>query len=651
MTSCNRIFNRISNPLTVVSWNSNIRAAVDNGCSKKALLVFRQMKESGIQPDNFTFPFIAKACARLSHLQNSEIIHSHIAKSPFSSDIFVQTAMVDMYAKCHRLDSAHAVFIGMPERDVASWNVIIVGFSQLGLLDRVLDLFHQMRLANFKPDSITIISLTQSSANMKNLNVVKAVHSLGIHTGVKADTSVANTWIAAYAKCNDLDSAESVFNGISMAARTVVSWNSMIAGYAYLDRFIEVICFFRRMCKDGTRPDLSTILSLLSACARSGSLLQGQLIHSWAIKEGFDLDVLVVNTLISMYSKCGDVISARFLFDKMLDRTCVSWTVMIGGYAQKGDVDEALELFYAMEAAGVKPDAVTVVAVLSACSQTGALDLGRWINRYAIANGLIENVMVSNAVVDMYAKCGSIDEARGLFNSMPGKTIVSWTTMIAGYAMNGDFEEAFDLFSRMVKSGLKPNCVTFLAVLQACTHAGFLEKGLEYFNLMVEIYQLRPELEHYACMADLLGRSGRVKQALEFIQSMPVEPDAGLWGALLGACRIHNAVEVGEYVADHLFMIESQTAVSYVAMANIYAALGRWEGVAKIRAMMKSKGVRKLPGRSLIRVNGKVHAFTVEDRHHPEGFQIYEVLGGLALQLKEAGFRPNSIYVLLEEWE
>ncbi|KAF8404525.1 hypothetical protein HHK36_009410 [Tetracentron sinense] len=401
-----------------------------------------------------------------------------------------------MYVKCVNLEFAHSSFERMPEKDVASWNAMIMGFAQLGLLNRVSVLFCEMRFMGLKPDSITVIGLTQSSSNAKNLNMVKAIHCFGIQIGTGEDFSVTNTWIAAYAKCDDSGLAERVFHGIPTDLRTVVSWNSMIAG----------------------------------------------------------------------------------------------------GYAKKGDVEEALALFYAMELAGHQPDMVTVVALLSACGQTGALDLGRWINKYAIANGFKESVIVCNALIDMYAKCGSINDAYGLFHTMPERTTVSWTTMIAGYALNGEFKEALNLFSHMVGSGLKPNHITFIAVLQACTHA----------------------------------------EALEVIQNVPVKPDASVWGTLLGACKIHRDVEIGEYVADRLFELEPQATVSYVAMANIYVAEGRWEGIMRIRAMMKYNRVTKLPGCSLTQVNGKIHAFTVEDRGHHVCLRIYEVLDDLALQLKES---------------
>ncbi|XP_043718572.1 pentatricopeptide repeat-containing protein At4g19191, mitochondrial [Telopea speciosissima] len=645
-SSVSQSFNRFSNLSAVALWNSNIRSTVGEGLSHKALLLFRQMKQSGLEPDNLTFPFVAKACAKLSNLKYSEIIHTHVVKSPFWSDIFVQTAMVSMYIKCGELNSACYLFEEMPVKDVASWNAMILGFAQSGLLGTVSKLLCQMRLMGFKPDSITLIALIQLSSNTTNLKEARAVHCFGIQLGLGDDVSVANTLIAAYAKCNDLGSAEGVFNGISLGMKSVVSWNSMISGCAHLEESAEAIGFYRLMCQNGVKSDVSTFLSLLSSCVQPEALLPGKALHSHAVQTGCDLDISVINTLISMYSKCGDINSARYLFNTMYERTYVSWTAMISGYAEKGNLDEALSLFYDMVAAGEKPDLVTVLALLSACGQTGALETGRWINLYAISKGLRGNVLVCNALIDMYAKCGSMEDAIDLFQTMPERTIITWTTMIAGYALNGESTEALSFFSQMMEFGLKPNHITFLAVLQACTHAGFLEKGWKYFNLMTKVYKVSPRLEHYACMADLLGRAGKLKEALDFILKMPVRPDCGVWGALLGACKIHQDIEIGEYVASRLFELEPEAAVSYVAMANIYAAKGKWDGAAKIRSTMKCKKVRKFPGRSLIQVNGKTHVFTVEDRCHPEELQIYEVLDGLALQLKESRLRPSSEDIL-----
>ncbi|KAI3461975.1 hypothetical protein Pfo_018638 [Paulownia fortunei] len=621
---------------SVAAWNSSIRQAVNHGDVRKALLLFRQMKlQSDGLPNNLTFPFLAKACAKLSNLKFSRIIHAQVVKTPYSSDVYVQTALVDMYVKCSHLECAHQLFDEMSVRDIASWNAILVGFAQMGFFDRVSLLFNRMRVDGFMPDAVTVMGLTQLVSGMKDGILLSAVHCFGLKCGFGDDISVANTWISGYARCSDWCSAEMVFRGIPLDSLSVVSWNAMITGCACFEESVKAIGVYRRMLCDGYRPDLSTILNLLSSFAQPNSLYYGMLIHAHGVKLGCDADITLLNTLVSMYSKCGDIRSSRYIFDCMNERSCVTWTIMIGGYSQKGDLDEALSLFHDMEAAGKKPDLVTIIHLIAACGKVGALEVGKTVDNYTISKGLKNDVMVCNALLDMYAKCGSIGDAQNLFRTMNGKNVVSWTTLIAGFALNGKFQKAVDHFNQMLKLGIKPNHITFLAVLQACTHAGFLEKGWEILNMMTKTHHINPGLDHYACMTDLLGRQGKLKEALEFIQDMPIKPDAGIWGTLLSACKIHHNLEIGEYAAHHLFRLEPQAAAPYVEMANIYALAKEWKGVAAMRMKMKTKQVTKSPGQSLIQVDGKCCSFTVEDRCHSEGYQIFETLNGLVLQLKD----------------
>lgn len=627
--------NKFWNLFTVGQWNSNIKEAVKLGNGNRALLLFRQMKQQGFAPDNLTFPFLAKACAMMSNLPYCEMMHTQVVKSPFWSDKFVQTAMVDMYVKSKRLDYAYNMFAAMPERDIASWNIMLSGFTQFGVCERASNLFQELRLFGIDPDSVTIIALTHLILHTKNLKAMKAIHSIGIQIGLEHDVSVANTWISAYAKCSDLQSAELIFRKIEMHFRTTISWNSIIAAYASFKTSFEAVNLYNLLCYNEFRPDKSTFLSLLSSFVKPNTLCQGKLIHSHIIQTGFHLDITITNTLISMYSKCEDIYSARYLFDKMLDRTCVSWNAMIGGYAENGDVAEAFTLFDAMEKDGERADLVTVLSLLSGCGLAGALDLGKQVHDYTILKGLKDNVIVSNALIDMYFKCGSISDALEIFLTSPDKTVVTWTTMVVGFALNGESKQALYYFNQMIELGHKPNHVTFLSVLQACAHAGFLEKGFECFNLMTKEYKITPKLDHYSCMADLLGRKGKIVEALDFIQNMPIKPDAGIWGSLLFACKIHRKIKIGEYVANRLFELEPQVAAPYVEMANMYASLGRWNGVAMIRTIMKAKRVRKSPGKSIVQVDGKAHEFMVEDRCHDEGLLTYHLLDGLLLQLKE----------------
>ncbi|KAL6223013.1 hypothetical protein ACLB2K_006403 [Fragaria x ananassa] len=521
-------------------------------------------------------------------------------------------------------------------KDTASCNVMLMGFVQSGFLYKVLCLVHDMRFAGIQPDTITVIGLIQASLTTKNLDLVKSIHAFGIQIGIERHVSVANTWISAYSKCNDLGSAKAVFDRIDMGMRTVVSWNSMIAGYSNSDKFVDVLNVYRQMSSDGYRPDISTILSILSSCNQPNKLFQGMLIHCHGIQLGCDSDIYVINDLISMYSKCGDIASARFLFDGMRDRTCVSWTSMISRYAENGNMNEALELFHFMEAAGEKPDLVTVLSLVSGCGYTGTLELGKWIHNYALSIGLRDNVVVCNALIDMYAKCGDLNNARELFYALPVRTVVSWTSIISACALNGQSKEALDLFCLMLVTGMKPNHLTFLAILQACTHAGLLEEGMEFFNMMTQDYYMIPRVDHYSCMVNLLGRKRKLKEAVDLVKNMPMKPDAGIWGALLSACRIHSNLEFGEYAFSRLLESEPEVAVPYVEMANIYASERRWDEVATLRKVMKSNKVKKLPGQSFVHVNGKPHVFTVEDRGgHPEALLIYAIIGSLDLQSKD----------------
>ncbi|XP_027075753.1 pentatricopeptide repeat-containing protein At4g19191, mitochondrial-like [Coffea arabica] len=630
------ILNRFSKFSRVTSMNSGVRDAVSQGYPDKALILFRQMKQNGLEPNKLTFPFIAKACTKLSSLKCSQMVHTHMLKSPYYSDKYVQSGLLNMYVKCDEVENfAYAVFDRMHAREIAAWNAMLMGFVQASCFDRALCLFNEMMVDGVRPDSVTVMGLAQLASGLKDVKLLTSVHCLGIRIGVEADVSVANTWIAAYSRCGDLSLSEMVFNEIDLDVLTVVSWNSMITGCANAGEGFMAMELYHNMLYGGFRPDLSTILNLLGSFAKPNALLLGKLVHSHGVQLGCCSDVSVLNTLVCMYSRCADIDSARSLFDSIVDRTRVSWTVMIGSYAEKGDLEDAMALFHAMEAAGEQPDLVTVIYLISACGQVGALDYGRWIDSYAISRGLKSDIRVSNALLDMYSKCGSARDAEELFSSMNERTIVSWTAMISGYALNGQSGKALDYFNVMLMSGLEPNHITFLAVLQACVHAGLMEKGWELFHRMTELYKLSPGLDHHACMADLLGRQGKLKEALEYIQCMPIKPDAGIWAALLSACKIHRNADIGEYAAHHLFELEPQAAAPYVEMANIYASTGRWDGVASIRTKMKSNQVRKYPGESTIQVDGKSYTFRVDDKFHPKGCLIYEVLSSLGLYSKK----------------
>eukprot|EP01018_Ginkgo_biloba_P011239 Gb_08863 [translate_table: standard] len=625
-------------------YNMMIRGYAGNGPFDEALTLYYQMQQAGIQPDNFTFPFVLKACASLSALQEGKEIHYHIVRSGFESDVFVGNALIGMYSKCGSIGMARQLFEKMPKRNVVSWNVVIAGYCQNGLPSEALTLFHQMQVADVKPDSVTILSVLQACAHLEDLQQGKDIHDYIMKNKFELDVSVGNSLVAMYAKCGSIEIARHVFD--KMSKRDVVSWNAMIAGYAQNGYADEALAVFQQMQIQNMKPNQVTIVSVLPACADLAVLQQGKHIHDYIIKNRLESDVSVGNSLIAMYAKCRSLEDACQLFNRMSKRNVVSWNAMITGYVQNGHASEALSLFHSMQLSDIKPNSVTMVSVIPAYARLAALQQGKWLHAYIIRAGFESDVIVGTALIDMYSKCGSIKIARQLFDKMFKRNVVSWTAMIAGYAMHGLAENALALFRQMQLQGMKPDHITFTHVLCACTHAGLVNEGWHYFNCMSQDYCITPRVDHYACMVDLLGRAGCLDEAEDFIKKMPLEPNAGVWGAMLGACRIHCNIELGERAAERLFEVEPENPGNYVLLSNIYAAAGRWDDAAKVRTMMKGRGLKKAPGCSLIELNNKVHSFLVGDRLHPQSEKIYEMLENLTRQMKDAGYVPDMNFVL-----
>lgn len=397
----------------------------------------------------------------------------------------------------------------------------------------------------------------------------------------------------------------------------------------------------------GVRPDKFTFPFVLKACAELMAIWLGSAAHAHVVKFGLSFDTIVRTELMVMYAKFGDLGSADYAFENMRKRDLVSWNALIAVYAQDGHADKAFKVFDRMDAAGVAPDSVTLASVLSACGYLGSLEFGVRLHRRIVEQGIEMNVFVENALLDMYAKCGSMETASRVFCDMRERNVVSWSTMIGGYAINGESEKAFALFSQMRNEGVRPNHVTLLAVLTACSHSGLISQGWSYFKYMAQPNSdLIPRIEHYACMVDLLGRSGHLQQAYDFIKCMPIEPDTGVWGAMLGACTIHRNIELGQIVADQLFSLAADAASYHVLLSNIYAAAGRWDDVEKVRQRMKDKGVKKVAAYSSVQANGKVHMFHGGDKLHPESGRIYQMLDELMKRLRSVGYAPKTDLVL-----
>ncbi|KAF4383257.1 hypothetical protein F8388_009288 [Cannabis sativa] len=502
-----------------------------------------------------------------------------------------------------------------------------------------------------------------------NLSQVKQIHAQIIRANLHHDLYIVPKLVAALSLCRQLALAVNVFDQIQEP--NVHLYNTMIRAHIQNSQTSQAFATFFNMQSNGVCPDNFTYSFLLKACYGRNWLPVVQMIHNHIEKFGFSSDIFVPNSLIDCYCKCGplgvseakkvfnamgvrdmpernvvswsiivagyskagDMEMARMLFDKMPVKNLVTWTIIIAGYAEKGLAKEATSLYDEMEKVGLKPDEGTIISIMAACAESGLLGLGEKVHASIKRNRYKCSVQVSNSLVDMYAKCGSLNKAYEVFSRITNKDLVSWNAMLHGLAIHGHGEKALHLFSELKKEErLKPDPVTFIAVLCACTHAGLVEEGLRFFHSMESEYGIVPQVEHYGCVIDLLGRGGRLNEAFDLVNSMSLEPNAVIWGTLLGACRVHNDVNLAREVLDRLVKLEPSDPGNFSMLSNIYAAAGDWDSVANMRLLMRSTGIQKRSGASSIEVDDEVHEFTVFDESHPQSDKIYQMIGSGNIQ-------------------
>lgn len=502
-------------------------------------MFYGELLGKGLVPDNYTYPFVLKACANSHALREGEEVHAHVIKNGFVSDMFVLNNLMRLYAVCGVIGAARKVFDESPQLDLVSWTTLIQGYVKMGYWKEGVEVFFQMCELDFQADEMTMVVV-------------------------------------------------------------------------------------------------------LSACAKLGDLGLGRRIHEYMLDHRVNFDVFVENALVDMYLKCGDSYFAFKVFNEMPVKNVVSWNSMISGLAQQWQFKEALNVFRKMQSQGVDPDNFTLVGVLNSCANLGVLELGKWVHAYVDKNCVKADGILGNSLIDMYAKCGSIDKAVRVFEGMKLRDIYTYTAMIVGLAIHGQGEGALEVFTEMLKMGIEPNEVTYIGVLTACSHAGLVKEGLKHFTNMSTLHGLKPQQEHYGCMVDLLGRAGLINEANEFIEGMPIEPDAFVWGALLGACRMHGKVEIGESVMKRLVKIETERVGASILMSNIYSSLNRFEDALKLRKAIKGRKMKKSPGCSSIEVDGVVYEFRKGDKAHPKAKDIYLLLDGMASVLKNSGDLKES---------
>nr|XP_004290083.2 PREDICTED: pentatricopeptide repeat-containing protein At2g03880, mitochondrial [Fragaria vesca subsp. vesca] len=506
-------------------------------------------------------------------------------------------------------------------------------------LPRAMTAMEAMQRRGIWADSVVYSDLIKCCLARRAVQQGRLVHKHVFSNGRHPQTFLINILINMYVKFSLLEEAQHLFD--EMRQRNVISWTTMISAYCRAKMNSKALEALVLMVREGVWPNSFTYSSVLRACEGLWDLKQ---LHCSIVKAGLESDVFVRSALIDVYSKLGDLRNAMGVFDEMVTGDSVVWSSIVGAFAQNSDGHEALDLFKRMKRAGFGAEEATLTSVLRACTALALLELGRQVHVHAMKYG--PDLILNNALLDMYCKCGSLEDANSVFTRMVEKDVISWSTMIAGLAQNGFSQEALKLFEEMKVSGTKPNYITVLGVMFACSHAGLLDEGWYYFQNMRQLFRIDPGREHYGCVIDLLGRAGKLDEAARLIQEMECEPDAVTWRTLLGACRVHQNVDLATHAAKQILKMDPDDAGTYILLSNLYAISQRWDDVAEVRKSMRARGITKEPGCSWIEVNKQIHAFIMGDDSHPQIDEINKQLSMLIDRLMGIGYVPDTNFVL-----
>ena len=619
---------------------------------------------------------LLEKCSSMAELKQ---LHAQIILNRLTAENITLGKLIAFCAVADAGDLRYAqlLFDQAYEPNKFMYNSLIRGYSNSDDPLKSLLLYHKMIGSGLSPNEFTLPFILKVCAGMAAFWEALVVHGQAMKLGIGSQVCVENGLINVFVSFGLIQSARQVFD--DMSQRTLVSWNTMIGGYSKMGCLKEAFLLFREMRELGLKPDKFTLVNLLSVCSQSCDMDFGRYVHLYIEITGVEIDEIVKNALLDMYAKCGNLKCAQTVFDRMSNKNVVSWTTIVCAYAKNGLIEyakeffdkmpvknvvswnamiaccvregrfsEALDLFHKMHSSEVVPDEATLVCVLSACSQIGDLVIGEEIYKYVCNSNIALSITLSNSFIDMYSKCGALVSALHLFHKSPEKNVVSWNITIGALALHGCALKAIEMFEEMQACGIWPDKFTFTGLLSACSHSGLVHKGQYYFDRMNSFYGVSPELEHYACMVDLLGRLGLLGEAIRLIGGMPMKPDVVVWGSLLGACRIHGNVEIGKQILKQLLEVEPHSSGLYVLLSNIFCEAQRWEDVKKMRKLMKDGGIIKTRAISFIEINGHVYEFMADDHRHQLSSSIYSILDQLTDHLRPVGPFCNLLSEFLD---
>ncbi|XP_044978078.1 pentatricopeptide repeat-containing protein At3g29230-like [Hordeum vulgare subsp. vulgare] len=544
----------------------------------------------------------------------------HLAASPIRLSNLLLLALASASAAAH----ADAVFARLPPAasgHAFPWNTLIRLHASASPR-RALAYFVRMRRSAVDPDAYTFPAVLKAPG----CGIGLLVHAEAVRRGLDRDLFTRNALVSFYCRTGDCRSGRKVFDD---GARDLVSWNSMVAGYVGCGELELAQELFDVM----PHRDAFSWAAMIDAYGkRPGGVDRARELFDQMTER----DLVCWNSMIDGYARQGRMDEVTVLFDEMPERNVISWSIVIDGYVRCGEPSEALELFRRMLRSGIRPDRVATVGAVTACAQLGALEQGRWLHSYLEKKKVLFDVVVKTALIDMYMKCGRLDLAMLIFESMPDKTVVTWNVMIVGLGTHSCGLDAVKLFCQMESEGAPMDDLSVLAVLTACTHAGLVSEGLQIFHRMKKDFGIDPKVEHYGALVDLLGRAGHLNQARHAIETMPMEPTPELWGSLLAACRSHRCVELAELSVERLASLGADDSGVYVLLSNIYADEAMWDGVSRIRRLMSAEGMKKDIGRSVIEADGQIHEFVNGGSSHPDKDEIYMMLWNLSNMVASA---------------
>ncbi|KAJ4820303.1 Pentatricopeptide repeat-containing protein [Rhynchospora pubera] len=589
------------------TWTAVITGYIRTGNSYLALKCFSLMRNEPLKPDKFILASAISACTALNFLKGGSQIHGYMYRNGIEMDISVENTLIALYSKCDRLESAQRLFDFMHVKNLVSWTTLIAGYMQTSSDLMAMSLFSEMTQLGLQPDSFACTSILCCCGSLKALTQGKQVHCYTIKADLDSDGYVKNALIDMYCKCSSLTDARLVFD--CFAKGSTVSYNAMIEGYSVHGEIKEVVRLFNSMRSRSVSPSILTFVSILGVSSEALSFNLCRQIHSIVVKTGILSNLSIGSALIDVYAKCGFTSDARLVFDLIAEPDLVITNAIILGYTGNSQNKEALRLFQHLWVNGFTPDKLTFASLITAASNLTSIFNGLQLHSLVIKFGLSLDPHILSALIDLYGKCGCAKEACVLFSSTRTTDVVCWNSMISTYAQNGQAEESIRVFNLMREENLNPNYITFVGILTACAHAGLVELGLCHYKSMKEKYNIEPRLEHHSSIVNLFGRLGRLNEAKDFIEQLPVEPAPVLWKSLLSACRVFGNVEIGEHAADKILMMDPADSGVYPLLSSIYASKDMWDDVARLRKFLNLNFQilrKKEPGYSVIEVMKRI---------------------------------------------